>query len=115
MQKYDDTFDYENKPVMRIGVDFDGVVHNSTKGWNGGKVYGTMMPDAFEMIADLEKKGYEIVIITARDKLEPVKEWMSKHGMGHILVTNVKLPCRAYIDDRAIRFTNWRDIRSYFA
>lgn len=115
MQKIDDTFDYENKPVTRLGVDFDGVIHNSNQGWKDGEVYGDIMDNAFEMITDLEKKGYEIVIITARDRLTPVKEWLTKHKLGHLLVTNTKLPCRAYIDDRAIRFTNWRDIRSYFA
>jgi len=43
-----------------------------------------------------------------------IKKWLEKYGLKNIQVTNTKLSARAYIDDRAIRFTNWRDILSYF-
>jgi hypothetical protein len=29
------------------------------------------------------------------------------NGRGQLLVTNRKLPANAYVDDRAVRFTDW--------
>lgn len=44
--------------------------------------------------------------------------WLNENGMKigthwHE-VTSEKPPAIAYIDDRAIRFTNWEDVRKYF-
>jgi hypothetical protein len=109
----DDNFDYENIPKKTILVDFDNVIHNSPDGWQGGKIYGQMMPGAKESIEKLVKFGFEVVVCTARDNLDLVRVWLAEHGLA-LEVTNQKQPSIAIIDDRAIRFTNWPDILRYF-
>ena len=54
-------------------------------------------------------------MLTARDpgNHPKVKQWLMANGFPPMEVTNVKIPAFMYIDDRAIRFTNWSDIVNY--
>ena len=103
-----------------IAVDFDGPVHSYNEGWCNGKIYDFPTDGAFQAIKKLHSKGYKIVIFTARDDLEPVKKWINDHlkvlELDHleIEVTNKKPKAIMYIDDRAVRFTNWKDMLKYF-
>lgn len=62
------------------------------------------------------------MIFTARADLEQVKKWIDDHltmlGYDHLVgkidVTNKKPHTIMYIDDRGLRFTNWKDILKYF-
>ena len=73
------------------------------------------MKDAKEMIEKL-MIDYEVVILTARgsDQFEGVRKWLKNNGFPELEVTNRKRPAIAYIDDRGLRFTNWRDVARYF-
>lgn len=102
------------RPVKTIAVDFDGVLHDFEKGWCGGKIVGKPLPNSRESINKLIEKGYDVVILTAREDFEPVHKWLRKYKFPKLKVTNVKPPAIAYIDDRGIRFTNWIDITNYF-
>jgi len=107
-----------NKPTLAI--DFDGVIHNSDKGYNDGTCYGNPIPGSIEAIKFLSKK-YEIYIHTAKARKDRplidgktgadlVYDWLMKHGVTsvHIVcVTAVKPRADYYIDDHAIKFTNW--------
>lgn len=103
-----------------IALDFDNVLHNYT-GWNNGKL-NTPIEGAVEAWYKLYEAGYTLVIFTCRDDLENVRAWMHRHfdferHIGHFyepVITNKKPLAIAYIDDRAIRFTNWDDICRYF-
>ncbi len=99
--------------VKTIAIDFDGVIHKYSKGWQDGVIYDDLMDDAKEVIDELTKKGFKCVVFTARESLLPVKEWLITHKLD-LPVTNKKPPAIAYIDDRGIRFTNWKDIKNYF-
>lgn len=98
-------------------VDFDGVIHAYTKGYHDKTAYDVPMPGAYESLLKLKGQGYRIVIFSARDAQE-IKQWLTLHWCGtpleNLEVTNIKIPAIAYVDDRAIRFTNWRDIEKYF-
>lgn len=96
-----------------IAVDFDGVIHKFSKGWQDGSLYDEIMPDAYKEIKYLQQKGYEIVVFTTRDNLDDVRIWLKNHNLD-LEVTNKKPNARAFIDDRAIRFTNWSDVAKYF-
>jgi 5'(3')-deoxyribonucleotidase len=99
--------------MRRICIDFDGVIHKYSKGWQGGKIYDDPMPGAKEALEKLQKE-YELVIFTTRKETSDVSMWMAKNGLPNLAVTNEKLPAIAYIDDRAVRFTNWEDISKLY-
>jgi len=106
------------KEKKRISIDFDRVIHKYSKGFSDGTIYDEPIEGAIESIKQLEKAGFEVVILTCKSELgenrnQAIRKWLKKHGLN-IKVTFTKLPSIAYIDDRAIRFTNWRDILSYF-
>ena len=100
-----------------IAVDFDGVIHKYSKGWQKGEIYDPPIKGAFIGIIRLHQLGYEIVVFTARDDLDPVREWFwSEYDKAFpnsphipIRITNIKPPALWYIDDRAIMFKNWED------
>lgn len=107
----------------QIAIDFDGVIHKNSKGFHDGTVYDEPIEGAFEAIKQLRKQGYQIVIFTAKAKpdrplvngktgIELIEEWLDKHEMLSYIkeVTPEKPRAIAYIDDRAIRFTDWNDI-----
>ncbi|QEQ93632.1 polynucleotide kinase [Streptomyces phage Zuko] len=106
---------------MSIGVDFDGVIHSYERGWQGGKIYGTLMPGAKEGLQECVDAEATFVF-TAREDLVVVAEWIERetgiltlvddpydpkhfwNERGRLLVTNKKYPARAYLDDRGITF-----------
>lgn len=97
----------------KILVDFDNVIHDAKSGWLDGVIYGDLVNGAWEKIQLLKDAGFEVIVFTARQDLEIVRKWLLSKGID-CEVTNVKLPALAYIDDRAIRFTNWDDVVRYF-
>ena len=99
-----------------IAVDFDGVVHAYSQGWQGGEIYDGPISGAIQALKTLSDRGYNLVISTAREDTEAVEEKL-KEWIGHDLcfeVTNRKPIAIAYIDDRAVHFTNWNDILERF-
>lgn len=113
--------------MKSVGVDVDGVVHRYSRGWNGGLMYDTPIPGAFEGIRTLQERGFAVFLFTAREELQPVADWIALHstlpvvvddprvpGRAHfwndpeyVLITNRKLPAMYYVDDRAIRHVSW--------
>jgi hypothetical protein len=107
-----------------VAVDFDGVIHGYSRGWQDGTIYDEPVPGAFDALRTL-MADYAVVIHTTRDPW-PVAQWVEERSkiptvveldvghkrefwddQGQILVTRFKLPAVAYIDDRGIRFLNW--------
>ena len=105
-----------------IAIDFDGVIHKYSKGFQDGSIYDEPIEGVKEALKKLSKK-FRIVIFTTRlnpcfdneEKMnEDITNWLVKHEIYHDELTNNKPPAIAYIDDRGIRFTNWEDILKYF-
>lgn len=118
----------QHSPTKRDGrvcIDFDGVIHRYRYGWQGGELYDEPCNEALESLNKLVAAGFEVVIFTTRggtpEGIQAVAEWIHywqiKLGLPlHLYeITNVKPPAIAYVDDRAIRFTNWTDVLRYFA
>ena len=109
-----------------IAIDFDGVLHKYSKGWQDGDIYDEPTEGAIEALWKLTEKGYQVTIFTARADLSSVRQWIfekvyeckaftdEEFHPSLIEVTNIKPQAIAYIDDRAIRFTSWKDILNYF-
>lgn len=99
----------ENKT---ISIDFDGVIHKYSKGYHDGTAYDEPMEGAKKALEGLEAKGFEIIIFSTRPE-EQIKEWFEKYGFKQYQIFKKPMAI-AYIDDRAIRFTTWHDIKRYF-
>jgi hypothetical protein len=107
-----------------VAVDFDGVIHAYSKGWQDGTIYDEPLPGAFDSLRAL-METYAVFIHTTRDPatvgrwikaqsgietawfevIEDVPEFWNEQGV--LLITSRKFPAVAYIDDRAIRFESW--------
>lgn len=113
-----------------IAIDFDGVIHKYSKGWQGGKIYDEPVEGALEAIIELLEKDYKVSVFTTREDTAGVKTWIIEKtrrckelqskpflfwfDREEFNVTNQKPIAIAYIDDRGIRFTNWKDMMNYF-
>jgi len=113
-----------------IAIDFDGVVHKYSKGWLNGQIYDEPVEGSLEAIITLLEKDYKVSVSTTREDTIAVKNWIVKKAneckelqnkpyrfwfdRDEFEVTNKKPPAIAYIDDRGIRFTNWKDMLNYF-
>lgn len=99
--------------IPTIAVDFDGVIHPYTKGWVG------VIPDdepphpsTAPAIRRLACR-YKVVVFSARASsdagADAIWSWLRKHALDRYIVevTAMKPAAVIYIDDRAIRHTDW--------
>ena len=98
-----------------ICIDFDGVLHRYSRGYEDGTIYDVPMPDAVYATHKLADKGYNLVVLTARSpaQFDDIEVWLAAHGFPPMEVTNLKVPAFMYLDDRAIRFVSWQDAMKY--
>jgi len=105
-----------------VAVDFDGVIHAYSRGWQDGSIYDDPVPGAFDALHSL-LESYSVIVFTSRNTTDTAKWLYVKgefectidpgpsvefwNGRGILFVTNRKLPAVAYIDDRGIRFESW--------
>lgn len=94
-----------------VAVDFDGVLHSYTSGWQGAHVIpDPPIPGAIDWLNEIVK-NFEVVIMTTRGDQpganDAIRAWLRRHGYnrGPLLVTSHKVPALVYIDDRGWRFT----------
>ncbi|WP_165985708.1 hypothetical protein [Streptomyces sp. YIM 98790] len=105
-----------------IAVDFDGVIHTYSRGYDDGSIYDPPVPGAVEALRELMTR-HAVFVFTSRDP-SAAAEWLGGLGFetvvdapgsrrrfwnrrGTLLVTQRKLAAMAYVDDRAIRFVDW--------
>jgi len=105
--------------TINLGVDFDGVIHKCSKGYYDGTIYDDPVPGAREALERLSDQ-YTIIVYTCKAKpdrglvngktgTQLIWEWLEKHDLSKYVskVTSEKPRARAYIDDKAISFTDW--------
>ena len=97
-----------------ICIDFDGVIHDYSKGWQGEDVFGQMIPNADTGTATLKKNGWTIIIFTTRKKTEKLEKWLAENNISYDHInenpnqpehTSGKIIADVYLDDRGICFT----------
>lgn len=101
-----------------IAIDFDGVFHEYSMGWGNGSIYDRPVSGSESALKSLKEKDYRVVVFSTRAKEQKndIIAWLGSFGLLRYIdeVTHEKPIAFAYIDDRAIRFTNWRDMVNYF-
>lgn len=90
-----------------IGVDLDGTLANYG-GWVGPEHIGEPIPSMLARVKYWISQGITVKIFTARacipEQIPPIKEWLKRHGLGDLDVTNVKdFGMVELWDDRAIQ------------
>lgn len=99
-----------------IAVDFDGTICSYDK-WGDGTIRGEALPGAFDSLLGLMDRGYKVIILSARPA-DQIRVWLTANWPFKMYpapeVTNTKPPAIAYIDDRAVRFTNWPEMLELF-
>jgi phosphoheptose isomerase len=104
---------------INVGIDFDKVIHRCSKGYYDGTIYDDPVEGAYEALEKLSKR-YTVIVYTCKAKpdrglvngktgTELVWEWLKEQNMAQFVskVTAEKPRARFYIDDKAIRFTDW--------
>ncbi len=110
---------YENQ--HQIAIDFDGVIHKSSKGYYDGTIYDDPIDGVGDALKKLSKK-YKIIVFTCKAKpdrplingktgVELIWDWLETHNLKEYISDIVSEKPRAsyYIDDKGIRFKNWND------
>jgi len=104
-----------------VALDFDGVIHKSSKGFHDGTIYDEPVEGAIEAIKFLSSK-YTLVIYTCKARPERplingktgselIWEWLDKYDIAGYIdeITALKPRAKFYIDDKAFRFENWKN------
>lgn len=127
---HEPTIDSQHKPILVL--DFDGVIHSYERGWQGGGIYGEVVPGFFEW-AEEARNFFDLHIYSSRSgshkTRQPMEDWLKVHlqawlwdkeeaGISTELsakdftFVSFKPPTFVSIDDRAITFKgDWSDPR----
>ena len=99
-------------------IDFDGVIHRYSKGWQGGGIYDSMT-DGFIAWAHKARDKFKLAIYSSRSKtpegIEAMKAWLGGYlsedqpyekpvTLDDFEFAHEKPPAWLTIDDRAICF-----------
>ena len=108
------------KQNKTICIDFDGVIHDYSKGWLGVDVFYKPLPGAIEGTARLRLKGWTIIIFTTRNDTPAFRKWLEENHITYDYINlnpnqpvgsdKGKLIADVYLDDRGICFTgDWNE------
>lgn len=108
------------KPILCL--DFDGVIHSYTSGWDGADVVSDPpVPGAFALI-EAAVHEFRVVIFSSRSNqpggIKAMRTWLMEHGfpawaLERIEFPTAKPPAKVTIDDRALLFRgDWPSIEA---
>lgn len=103
--------------VPILCIDFDGVIHRYSRGWQGGEIYDGPTDGFFPWAAEAKKK-FKLCVYSSRSKtpegIAAMKEWFGRHigvlttecdiTIDDFEFANEKPPAWLTIDDRAVCF-----------
>ena len=102
------------KKKRTICIDFDGVLHDYSNGFQGDDIFGEMIPGADVGTKVLKENGNTIVIYTTRKATDALKKWLKDNSISYDYINEnpdqpkgsegCKLIADIYIDDRGICF-----------
>ena len=97
-----------------VCLDFDGVIHSYTSGWQGAcAIVDEPVEGAINYIRELLDEGFEVGIYSSRSRergaIQAMKVWLRKWGLDERSLSELKFytekpPAHITIDDRAVQF-----------
>ena len=103
--------------LMKIAIDFDGVIHGYSKGWDDGSIYDPPVPGTVEAMKKLKEAGHTLYIFSTRtnpvfkdkeasaEQKKNMENWMNEHGIPYDKIWTFGKPMAdLFIDDRALGF-----------
>ena len=108
--------------TKQLAIDFDGVIHKSSKSFHDGTIYDEPVDGVGKALKKLSK-DYTLIIYTCKANpdrplvngktgIELIWEWLKKYDFDRYIedITYTKPNAKYYIDDKAVRFTNWNQV-----
>lgn len=97
--------------MKTLVIDLDGTVCEEKPTFE--KSLAKPIKDAVKTLRDLYWKGWRIIIYTARGwaEYEMTRDWLSKNDILYDQLIMGKPIYTYWIDDRAIKFESWSDIK----
>lgn len=117
IEEYRSVIGHEEKSV--VSVDFDGVIHDCSRGFQDGTIYGEPTDGSLQALRSLSEHHDLIVfsvraredrpLINGKTGTELIWEWLKKYNVeSYVKEVTCKKPRAAfYIDDKAIEFQSW--------
>lgn len=91
-----------------ICLDFDGVVHSYTSGWQGDAIISDPPVPGTKRAIEMLRMDYEVKIYSTRCRSlagrTAVERWLEVYGIVVDEVCEHKPPAIVYVDDRGIQF-----------
>ena len=108
-----------DRNTKQLAIDFDGVIHKSSKSFYDGTIYDEPVDGVEEALKQLSK-DYTLIIYTCKANpdrplvngktgIELIWEWLEKYELSKYIsdITYDKPNAKYYIDDKGIKFTDW--------
>jgi len=100
--------------MKTICIDFDGVIHDYSKGWRGVDIFDKPIEGADKATTLLKAKGWTIIIFTTRNDTPALREFLDSNHIKYDYINynpnqpkgseKGKLIADIYLDDRGIQF-----------
>lgn len=97
---------------MILAIDYDGVIHDY-KNPPPGRKMGPPIEGAKEALTEFKRQGHTVIIHTVwiPETHATIAKWMEYFDIPYDSITNIKPNAACYIDDKAIHFTAWENIK----
>ena len=91
-----------------IAIDMDGTICTINDKYQDCE----LLEGARESINYIKKKGYKVYIHTGRHILnaEITIKWLTDNNINYDHIVFGKPPAKYYIDDKAVKFDNWKNV-----
>ena len=102
-----------------ICIDFDGVIHDYSKGWQGIDVFDRVLPGASEGTHELHDAGWTVIIFTTRNDTPALRAFLQENDIYFDYINynprqpkgsdHGKVIANVYLDDRGVCFMgDWK-------
>lgn len=103
-------------PIMDnniLCIDLDGTLTKEIC-WTPEDCLNATPTDLVNLVKELTKRN-TVIIYTARQNhlMNSTFEWLQVNGIGRCPVSNFKIGCTLYLDDKALNVKDWKQLEKY--